>query len=249
MKYLDLILGMLAIAYYFVLKIFMWNLSFSKPILLMGLVLIIYHFVKNKLHKNKLFKRIKKFIKPLVIAFMIVFLLVESCIIFFALKKDTTKTDYIIVLGAGLYGERMSLVLMQRMDTLLEYLKYYDKGEKIVLSGGQGPGEDIPEAIAMKRYLLEKGISEDRIIVEDKSTSTYENFKFSKEAIENQGVDIKDISIKIITNNFHSFRGVFLAKRNGFKDIEVYSAPLNIWLTPYYIREFFALGKSIVFDR
>ncbi|MGL5244804.1 MAG: YdcF family protein, partial [Sarcina sp.] len=203
----------------------------------------------SKLYNSKLFKKFKKFIKPLVIVFIIVFILVESCIIFFALKKDTTKTDYIIVLGAGLDGERMSLALTQRMDTLLEYLKFYDKGEKIVLSGGQGPGEDIPEALAMKRYLIDHGIEKDRILIDDKSTSTYENFKYSKEVIEKQGVNIKDISIKIITNNFHSFRGVFLAKRNGFNNIEVYSAPLNIWLTPYYIREFFALGKSIVFDR
>ena len=109
---------------------------------------------------------------------------VVICVYSFGFTDTVTyKEDAVIVLGAGLRGENLSLILRNRLDAAVEY--YNENPEAvIVVSGGQGPDEDIPEAEAMERYLYEQGVPLNKIIKEDKSTSTEENFKFSKELLE-----------------------------------------------------------------
>ena len=83
------------------------------------------------------------------------------------------------MLGAGLKGDTPSLALERRLEKAAEYMNKNGNAIAIV-SGGQGKGETISEAQAMENYLLNHGIREDRIIKEDNSTSTYENFEYSK---------------------------------------------------------------------
>ena len=94
----------------------------------------------------------------------------------------TYEADYIIVLGSKVNGTKPSYSLQYRIDKAAEYLKSHEKAIAIV-SGGKGKGEDISEALAMKNELMKLNIAEDRIIMEDKSTSTDENIKFSKPLI------------------------------------------------------------------
>ena len=94
----------------------------------------------------------------------------------------TYDADYIIVLGSKVNGTKPSYSLQYRIDKAAEYLKSHEKTIAIV-SGGQGKGEDISEALAMKQGLIKQNIAEDRIIMEDKSTSTDENITFSKPLI------------------------------------------------------------------
>ena len=94
----------------------------------------------------------------------------------------TYDADYIIVLGSKVNGTKPSYSLQYRIDKAPEYLKSHEKTIAIV-SGGQGKGEDISEALAMKQGLIKQNIAEDRIIMEDKSTSTDENITFSKPLI------------------------------------------------------------------
>lgn len=84
------------------------------------------------------------------------------------------KLDYIIVLGAGIIGEQVTPLLASRIDQGIEILKKNPKA-LLIMSGGQGKGEDIPEGEAMARYAINKGIDESKIIIEDKSTNTKEN--------------------------------------------------------------------------
>lgn len=84
------------------------------------------------------------------------------------------KLDYIIVLGAGIKGEQVTPLLASRIDQGIEILKKNPKA-LLIMSGGQGKGEDIPEGEAMARYAINKGIDESKIIIEDKSTNTKEN--------------------------------------------------------------------------
>ena len=120
-----------------------------------------------------------KFIKGLFTFGMIV-LVIYSGIICVVGKSDnaTYREDYIIVLGAGLKGDTPSLALERRLEKAAEYMNKNGNAIAIV-SGGQGKGETISEAQAMENYLLNHGIREDRIIKEDNSTSTYENFEYS----------------------------------------------------------------------
>ena len=82
----------------------------------------------------------------------------------------------------------------------------------LIMSGGQGPGEDIPESEAMAAYAVDQGVDDKRIITEQKSVSTEENLMFSKELI-----DKENAKIVIVTTAYHVFRALILAKQQGIK--------------------------------
>ena len=117
------------------------------------------------------------------------------------------KLDYIIVLGAGIKGKRVTPLLASRIDKGIELLKY-NPNAKLILSGGMGPGEDIPEGVAMATYAKDKGVSDERIIVEDKSKNTYENLLFSSKLI-----DKDNHKLALVTTSYHVFRALVFAKK------------------------------------
>ena len=103
--------------------------------------------------------------------------------------------DYIIILGSGLIdGDKVPKLLGDRIDKAIAVYKGSSAGTKIIPSGGQGNDETIPEAVAMKKYLLEKGIPEQDIIIEDSSTTTYENLTNSKAIIDSRKGEKKQLS-------------------------------------------------------
>ena len=152
------------------------------------------------------------------------------------------KVDALIVLGAGVHGERPSLHLARRLDRAAEY--YFENADTmIVVTGGQGFQEDITEALAMKRYLLAKGVAEDKIIMEEQAASTRENFRFSKEILD--GLLGESYSVAYVTNDFHVYRAGLVARDEGFKEVyrlhaytEWYTWPQN------YLRESLAVVKT-----
>ncbi len=99
-----------------------------------------------------------------------------------AQKEVSNEIPYILILGAKLFGDKPSQSLQNRLDVALKYLNENPK-TKAIVSGGQGEDEDIPEAHSMRNYLVAHGINANRILIEDRSTSTYENLKFSKRFI------------------------------------------------------------------
>ncbi|QFG01060.1 YdcF family protein [Psychrobacillus glaciei] len=122
--------------------------------------------------------------------------------------KANGSNEYAIVLGAKVKkGNIPSLALKYRLDSALAYAREYPH-VKLVVSGGQGQDEDIAEAVYMKEFLLENGIVEDRLIVEDQSTSTYENLLFSQELLPDNVT-----SVTIITSDYHLHRAKILAKK------------------------------------
>ena len=107
------------------------------------------------------------------------------------------------------------------------------KNIKIIVSGGQGNGEDISEAQAMYDYLVQNGIPADIIIKEDKSTNTEENFRFSEKFIED-----KSAKIGIVTNNFHIYRAKKLAHAKGLDNITgIPASSDNVLFINYMVRE------------
>lgn len=115
--------------------------------------------------------------------------------------------DYIIVLGAGIKGKRVTPLLAGRIDKGIELLKY-NPNAKLILSGGMGSGEDIPEGVAMATYAKDKGVSDERIIVEDKSKNTYENLLFSSKLM-----DKENPKLALVTTSYHVFRALVFAKK------------------------------------
>lgn len=251
-KNLDIVLGGILTGYSILVNLLsLRKIAFSEVFFISGILLIIYHFIKKKIYNNEKLKLLDKAIKTLICIGLVVFFIIESIIICYP-KKSIESTDYIIVLGAGLNNRNeLSQTLRDRLNTALYCLNEYNNDSYIVVSGGQGEDEDMSEAEEMERYLLQKGVSKDRIIKENKSRNTFENFKFSKEKIEeHSNKELKDVSVKIVTTDFHAFRSKMLAKRNGYENIEVYSSNTVNYLVPvFYTREAVALVKSYFFDR
>ncbi len=152
--------------------------------------------------------------------------------------------DAVIVLGAGIRGDKVTLPLKMRLDKAIEYSSKNPKA-LIVVTGGQGFQETVTEAYAMEKYLVENGVDKNKIIREEKATSTAENMKFSKEILDGYFAD--DYSIAVITNNFHIFRGAAIAKRTGFDSVSHMHAGLQWYnLLPCFLRESLAVIKMLI---
>lgn len=192
-------------------------------------------------------KIIYRILTVLIMMGLVSFTIIEGLILIEGNKKSENKVDYVLVLGARLYGSVPSPALLERLKVATDYLTE-NKDVKVVVSGGQGEDEYIPEAQAMKEYLVNNEIEEDRIIIEDKSTSTFENLQFSLDIIR-EFDDKEDLDVLIVTNKFHMFRAKFLAKRLGMNP---HGLPAKIPPTiviQSYIREYFAVIKSFIFDK
>lgn len=117
---------------------------------------------------------------------MAAFIIIEIPIVREARTDAPDDCEYVIVLGAGLKGDVPTLSLRNRLDAALEWLEAHPDCVAVV-SGGQGPGENMPEGEAMGIWLEARGIEPERIIVEDKSTSTMENLENSFALIREAG--------------------------------------------------------------
>lgn len=152
------------------------------------------------------------------------------------------ETEYIIVLGCVLRGDQPGVFLTQRLNTAYDYLSSNPES-KAILSGGQGSNEIISEAQCMYNYLVDKGIEPSRLIIEDKSKSTKENFENTAKLLESKGIHTDELLV--VTNEFHEYRASEFAKRSGFK---AYSYPCKTrWngYMPFVTREIFAIVYQI----
>ena len=198
--------------------------------------------------KMQIFVKVPKAVMGTVIGVAVVgvilFLVLLGCVVSGMVSKPEKKADYVIVLGAQIRGERITKSLRNRLEAAYEY--YEDNNEvTIIVSGGQGEGEDISEAAAMKKYLEDKGVPSDVIIMEDKSTTTNENLRYSYEIICDRGDE--DANVLICSNNFHIFRAVKLAKHIGIKNVEGLSAKSDeILLVSYMVRDSLAVFKELL---
>jgi len=170
-----------------------------------------------------------------------VFLFTEGCIISGFSKNTDKELNYIVVLGAQLKTTGPSRVLQYRLDTAYEYLTAHPD-TKVIVSGGQGSNEPASEAQGMYDYLVKRGIEPDRIVLEDKSVNTEQNIRFSKEFLQ---ADTDKVGI--VSNNFHVFRAVKLAKAAGYRNVVGIAAPATAFYLPNnMLREFFGVAKDFL---
>lgn len=149
----------------------------------------------------------------------------------FHLKKKR-NADYIIVLGAGIIGSRVTPLLAARIEKGIELL-CYNPNAVLIMSGGQGSGEDIPESKAMADYALDKGVGVEKIILEQKSVSTEENLRFSRKLMNKQNP-----RIVIVTTAYHMLRALILAKRQGIRCVGFGAKTKWYFTLNAFIREF-----------
>ena len=141
------------------------------------------------------------------------------------------KLDYVVVLGAGLIGDQVTPLLASRID---KGIAIYQKqpGCKLIMSGGQGPDEIIAEGQAMANYALEKGVPAEDILIENQSTNTEENLKFSFALMKSGS------RFALVTNYYHVFRALLLARKLKIKCIG-YGARTKFYFSlNAFIREF-----------
>ena len=159
--------------------------------------------------------------------------------------SEEPACDYIVVLGAGVNGTVPSLTLQDRINGAYDYLTAHSK-TVAVLSGGQGPREEITEAACMYRELTRMGIDGSRLLLEERSTSTMENLTFSLEVLEKE-FGAKPSQIGIVSSEYHIFRAKCFAKA---LDLEPVGIPAKtswaILRLNYYPREIVAVWKFLV---
>lgn len=246
----DAVIGILLVVYGILVNLISGRkIAFSEIFVMTGIILIIFHIVKGKLEKNNICRKLVKIAKILIAIGLIGFALIETAIIAYP-KHNKEDADYLMILGAGLDGNDLSRVLKERLDAAIVCVNKYDFSGKIVVSGGKGGDEERAEADAMQEYLIKQGINKDKILVEDKSTSTAENFMFSKKIIEkDSGKSVKKSKIKVVTTDFHCLRSRILAYKKGYGKIELYASSSAKSLIPaFYTREAFALVEAAVFE-
>lgn len=173
------------------------------------------------------------------------------------------KYDYIIIHGAGLDGTRPTPLLAGRIDKALELWNKQHQQGKFVASGGQGADEVVSEAQAMRDYLLEKGVPADAILMEGKSTTTWENLKNSIAVIRadratSGGTDAAsddvtasdsagacgDFTTAVVSSDFHVFRCAEYAHNLGIKADGIGSHTKGWYWPTAFIREFIAITKA-----
>ncbi|GAA0125183.1 YdcF family protein [Clostridium sp. CTA-19] len=244
MSIIALIIGITLIIYFLLINLHFGKVSFSINLFILGLILILYYYNKDFLINTTIFK----ILYPFLILLFILFIILEIFIIYFSLSKNVLHCDYVLILGAGLKNNKPSKTLQYRLDSAIYYVNNYNNECKIILSGGVGYNETISESLAMKTYLINSGIDEKRLILEEESKNTFENLKYSKIKILNYNNNFSKVKIKIVTSDFHCFRTYILSKKNNYKNVTFYNSDSNILLKPnYFTREFFAIVKSILF--
>lgn len=214
--------------------------SFITFWLLMAIVFAVFAIVSHIKLKNAKLILLFNIAKMGLALGLAIIMVISMIVVKYMSEKPSKELDYIIVLGAQVRGDRITKSLKQRLDTAYDYVLDNDN-TVIIVSGGQGAGENISEALAMKNYLVDRGIDEDRIIMEDKSTSTKENMDYSKELLNEYE------TVGIVTNGFHVYRAIRIAKKSGIEGVCGVSAPTNkiLWLN-YVVRECFALVKEVL---
>ncbi len=164
-------------------------------------------------------------------------------------REEALQVDAVIVLGAGVNGERPSQALRTRINAAAAYLADLPEDVPVILSGGKGGGENISEAECIRRELAVLGVDASRLILEDKSTDTRENFANSCAILREMGLELSaDTRIAIITNDFHLCRSKLLLKDYAEAQAVGVGAPLP-WLhlsINYYVREAFALAELLI---
>lgn len=157
------------------------------------------------------------------------FIFLEGCIFTQFSAKGEDGLDYIVVLGAKVKsGGVPSKPLYWRIDAAEKYLRD-NQGTVAILSGGKGADEPMSEAQCMYNVLISRGIDENRLILEDKSTNTNENIRNSLRLMN------EDASFGVVTNNFHVFRAMHIAKTVCGRDVSGISAEYKDALWVHYM--------------
>jgi len=153
---------------------------------------------------------------------------------------DNTNEVTVVVLGCKVNGDRPSRMLQARLEKAAEFLLEHPQAHCIV-TGGKGPDEDYPEALIMKNYLVNKGISSMRIIMEDTSTSTLENLTNASQLAKRYNCHERFL---IVTDRFHQYRAITVANSLGMVSYALNVDTVWYLAMQYWFREIAAITRD-----
>ena len=143
-------------------------------------------------------------------------------------KKDySEELDYLFLLGGHIIGaETPSENLVKRIEKAAEYLLSHPATVAVACGGCFRDGQTKSEALIIKERLEALGVSGDRILLEDKSTTTNENFKFGRAIVaDHSGKPLYELNTGFLSSDYHLFRAGLIAKINGLPGLKKIGAP------------------------
>lgn len=203
-----------------------------------------------KRYKGKSLVTWKRALLALFLAGVLTFSALLGAVLYGSYDHIQGQPEVMLILGCQVQESGPSVLLRDRLDQGLAYLEEHPD-MLVVVSGGQGSNEPSTEARAMADYLLAAGISQERILLEEDSHNTMQNFQYSAQLLEEKGFDLEDTEVLVVSNGFHLTRARMLAQRFGFGAVSTLAAPSSHAPSrlAMYVREPLALVKSFVLDR
>ena len=200
-------------------------------------------------YKGRQYQRWIRVLLVLVAAGVLCFAALFGAVIYGSYDHIQGEPQIIVILGCQVKNDGPSQLLRDRLDEALSYLDDHPD-LTVVVSGGQGPDEPSTEARAMADYLVEEGVEEDQILLEDQSHNTVQNFRYTAQLLEERGYDLENTQVLVVSNGFHLTRARILAERTGFEEVSTLAAPSSHLPSrlKMYIREPLALAKSFLSD-
>lgn len=243
------LIGLVAITLMFVINFWVFS-NFSQTIIKASFVifdLVIFVFLLNDKGKH-LINKILKIVTLFIIAITLISVATISIFIINDFKgsyENGVEYDFLVIMGDAIHGIEIPDRLANRLNKGAEL--YLKEKTPIIVTGGKGPGEDIPEAEAMQQYLISAGVPQSDIIIENQSESTQQNLN-NVLAITNTifGENPKP-HILIISSDYHLFRIGFLAKNAEMQfDTVPSETPRDVFLKAF-VREWFGVVKDFLY--
>ncbi|MGT2948634.1 YdcF family protein [Streptococcus devriesei] len=218
-------------------------LSLFLGIAILGFFLFVYlgsSFLKN-LSQNSLLYFLYFLLIFTFLLFGMSFVAFMLYSILYLIIPKNKHYDFIIIHGAGLRnGKEVTPLLQKRIDKALEvFRKSSNPKAKLIASGGQGPDEKISEARAIAAYIRQQGdIPSNKVLLEEKSRSTYQNLLFSKELAEKE---MSHPRFLFVTNAYHVFRTSVYAHGLHMSGDGLGCSTAAYYIPSAFIREFAAI--------
>ena len=202
-------------------------------------------------YKGRRYPAWLKAVAALVLAGALSFCALLGAVLYGSYDHITGEPRVMVILGCQVMADGDPSVLLQdRLDTALDYLEEHPD-LTVVVSGGQGSNEPVSEARCMADVLIQGGVAEEQIRLEDQSSNTMENLVFSRELLAREGIEVEETDVLVVSNGFHLTRARMLAGRFGYGEISTLAAPSSHLPSRLYMysREPLALVKSFLLDR
>ena len=206
---------------WYIFTFLMAGYSFSALVCICLIGILLFYNVCSRTKKR--FPKSTKAVKTvftILLCFGLLVVGITECLIIHASFGDKDETcDYMLVLGAKVRNDGPSVSLMDRIRAAADYMNDHPDVIAIV-SGGQGQDEPMTEARCMFEELVKLGISPERIWIEDKATSTWENLRFAMDLIEEK-TGQRPEKIGLLSSEYHLFRAKLFARECGVEAVGI----------------------------